>query len=179
MVVCNCFNICMFILSRTARWSQYLINSAFPSFFWGCQKSALIDILKTPSGGISFNSWLRCYRIAVLIEWFRSNNRHLTMTFVISAFQMYVLHLDIFSKTGKNRVSHTGSKWRPGDPVIRTWKMTQMTHWPGDPMTQFHVCWGSLQHSPKPRSWWGRGGLPPPQELHPQSRPFGPRPDQK
>jgi len=25
------------------------------------------------------------------------------------------------------------------DPVTRTWKMTQMTHWPGDPMTQFHV----------------------------------------
>ena len=27
------------------------------------------------------------------------------------------------------------------DPVTRTWKMTQMTHWPGDPMTQFRVCW--------------------------------------
>jgi len=26
------------------------------------------------------------------------------------------------------------------DPVSRTWKMTQMTGWPGDPMTQFHVC---------------------------------------
>ena len=26
------------------------------------------------------------------------------------------------------------------NPVTRTWKMTQMTHWPGDPMTQFHVC---------------------------------------
>ena len=25
------------------------------------------------------------------------------------------------------------------DPVTRTWKMTRMTHWPGDPMTQFHV----------------------------------------
>jgi len=25
------------------------------------------------------------------------------------------------------------------DPVTRTWKMTQMTHWPDDPMTQFHV----------------------------------------
>jgi len=25
------------------------------------------------------------------------------------------------------------------DPVTRTWKTTQMTHWPGDPMTQFHV----------------------------------------
>ena len=28
-----------------------------------------------------------------------------------------------------------------GDPVTRKWKMTQMTHWPGDPMTQFHI-WG-------------------------------------
>jgi len=26
------------------------------------------------------------------------------------------------------------------DPVTRTWKMTQTTHLPGDPMTQFHVC---------------------------------------
>jgi len=32
------------------------------SFFWGCQKSAIIAILKT-SGSISYNSWLRCYRI--------------------------------------------------------------------------------------------------------------------
>jgi len=63
MVVCNFFDIYMFILSRTARWCQYLINSAFLSFFWGCQKSALIPMLKTPSSSISFNSWLRCYRI--------------------------------------------------------------------------------------------------------------------
>jgi len=62
MVVCNSFDIYMFILSRTARSCQYLINSAFLSFFWGCQTSALIPILKTPSGSISFNSWLRCYR---------------------------------------------------------------------------------------------------------------------
>jgi len=27
-----------------------------------------------------------------------------------------------------------------GDPVTWTWKTTQMAHWPGDPMTQFHVC---------------------------------------
>ena len=32
------------------------------SFFWGCQKSALITILKTP-GSISSNSWLRCYML--------------------------------------------------------------------------------------------------------------------
>jgi len=37
MVVCNFFHIYMFILSRTARWCQYLINSASHSFFWGCQ----------------------------------------------------------------------------------------------------------------------------------------------
>jgi len=42
MVVCNSFDIYKFILSRTARRRQYLINSAFLSFFWGCQKSALI-----------------------------------------------------------------------------------------------------------------------------------------
>jgi len=35
--------------------------------------------------------------------------------------------------------------------------------------------WGSLQHSPKPPSWWAGGSLPPPQELLPRSRPFGPR----
>ena len=35
--------------------------------------------------------------------------------------------------------------------------------------------WGSLQRSPRPPSWWGGGSLPPPQELHPRSRPFGPR----
>jgi len=33
-----------------------------------------------------------------------------------------------FSKTGKTRVSH------------RVKMMTQMTHCPGDPVTQFHVC---------------------------------------
>ena len=57
------YDIYMFTLSRTARWCQYFINSAFLSFFSGCQKSALIAILKTPSGSISFDSWLRCYRI--------------------------------------------------------------------------------------------------------------------
>ena len=31
--------------------------------------------------------------------------------------------------------------------------------------------WGSLQRSPRPPSWWGGGSLPPPQELHPRSRP--------
>ena len=61
------------------------------------------------------------------------------MTFVISAFQMYVLHFGHFFRKPEKLGSHTGSKWWPGDPVTRTWKTTQMTHWPGDPMTQFHV----------------------------------------
>ena len=52
------------------------------------------------------------------------------MTFVISAsaFQMYVLHVGHFSKTGKTWVSHRV------EMMTRMWKMTQMTHWPGDPV---------------------------------------------
>jgi len=53
MVVCKSFDIYMFIPSRTARWCQYLINSAFLSFFWGCQTWSVIAVLKTPSGSIS------------------------------------------------------------------------------------------------------------------------------
>jgi len=42
-----------------------LINYALLSFFSGCQKSAIIAVLrpKSPAGSISFNSWLRCDRI--------------------------------------------------------------------------------------------------------------------
>jgi len=47
------FYIYMFILSRTAHWCQYLINSAFLSFFWGCQKSAQIAIHKSPAGSMT------------------------------------------------------------------------------------------------------------------------------
>jgi len=54
----------MFVLSFCT-----LINSAFLSFFWVCQKSALIAIFNTPSGSISFNSWLRCYCIVYLRDW--------------------------------------------------------------------------------------------------------------
>ena len=50
------------------------------------------------------------------IQRFQSNNGHLTMTFVISAFQMYALHFAHFSKTGKTRVSH---------------RVKMMTQWPG------------------------------------------------
>ena len=35
---------------------QYLINFIFLSFFWDCQKSALIAIPMTPAGSISFNT---------------------------------------------------------------------------------------------------------------------------
>ena len=59
----------MFILSMRARWCLYLTDSAFVSFFWGCQKSALIAILKTPFGSICFNSWLRCYRCTASSNW--------------------------------------------------------------------------------------------------------------
>jgi len=51
----------MFIMSRTASRCQHLISSAFLSFFWGCQKSALIAILKTHVSSVStesFNSQL-------------------------------------------------------------------------------------------------------------------------
>ena len=58
------------------------------------------------------------------------------MTFVISAFQMCVLHFGHFFENRNNSGLIPGQN---DDPVTRTWKMTQMTHWPGDPMTQFHV----------------------------------------
>jgi len=61
--LCATLDINMFILSRTARRCHYLTNSAFLSFFCGCQKSALIAILSTPSGSISFNSWLIRHRL--------------------------------------------------------------------------------------------------------------------
>ena len=56
---------------------------------------------------------------------------------VVSAFQMYVLHFRHFFENRKNLGLTPGQN---DDPVTRTWKMTQMTHWPGGPMTQFHVC---------------------------------------
>jgi len=58
------------------------------------------------------------------------------MTFVISALQMYVLHFGHFFENRKNSGLTPGQN---DDPVTRTWKMTQMIHWPCDPMTQFHV----------------------------------------
>jgi len=41
---------------------------------------------------------------------------------------MYVLHFGHFSKTGKTRASHRVKM------MTRTWKLTQMTHWPSDPV---------------------------------------------
>ena len=58
----------------------------------------------------------------------QSNNRHLTMTFVISAFRMYVLHIGHFFRKQENLESHTGSKWRPGDPDVKDD--------PNDPLTR-------------------------------------------
>jgi len=52
------------------------------------------------------------------------------------SFQHFKCTFCIFSifRKPEKLGSHTGSKWWPGDPNV--WKMT---HWPGDPMTQFHV----------------------------------------
>jgi len=52
-------------------------------------------------------------------------------------FQVYVLHYGHFFENRENSGLTPGQN---DDPVTRTWKMTQMTHWPGDPVTQFHVC---------------------------------------
>jgi len=41
----------------------------------------------------------------------------------------------------RNRKNSGLTPGQNDDPVTRTWKMTQMTNWPGDPMTQFHVWW--------------------------------------
>ena len=51
-------------------------------------------------------------------------------------FQMYFLHFRHFFENRNNSGLTPG---QDDDPVTRTWKMTQMTHWPGDPMTRFHV----------------------------------------
>jgi len=53
------------------------------------------------------------------------------MTFVISAFQMFVLRFGHFFE---NRKSSGLTLGQNDDPVTRTWKMTQMTRWPGDPV---------------------------------------------
>ena len=50
---------------------------------------------------------------------------------------MYVLHFGHFFENRKNSGLTLGQN---DDPVTGTWKMTQMTHCLGDPMTQFHVC---------------------------------------
>jgi len=57
--------------------------------------------------------------------------------------------LGIFFENRKNSGLTPGQN---DDPVTRTLKMTQMTYWPGDPMTHFHV-WpvsknNSIYHQP-------------------------------
>jgi len=51
---------------------------------------------------------------------------------------MYVSHFGHFFENRKKSGLTPGQN---DDPVTRTWKMTQMTHWTGDPVTQFHVCY--------------------------------------
>jgi len=51
--------------------------------------------------------------------------------FVISAFQMYVLHFWAFFENRKNSGLTPGQN---DNPVTRVWKMTQMTRWPSDPV---------------------------------------------
>jgi len=46
------------------------------------------------------------------------------------------LYLGLFFENRKNSGLTSSQN---DDPVTPTWKMTQMTHWPSDPMTQFHV----------------------------------------
>ena len=46
------------------------------------------------------------------------------------------LYLGLFFENGKNSDLTLDQN---DDLVTQTWKMTQMTHWPGDPITQFHV----------------------------------------
>ena len=50
---------------------------------------------------------------------------------------LYIFILSFFFENRKNSGLTLGQN---DDPVTRKWKMTQMTHWPGDAMTQFHVC---------------------------------------
>ena len=47
-------------------------------------------------------------------------------------------YLALFFENRKNSGLIPGQN---DDPVTRTWKMTEMTNRPGDPMTQFHVCY--------------------------------------
>jgi len=39
----------------------------------------------------------------------------------------------------ENRKNSGLTSGQNDDPLTRAWKMIQMTHWPGDPMTKFHV----------------------------------------
>jgi len=98
MVVCNFFDIYMFILSRTARWCQYLVNSAF-FVFLGLPKIGhnRLRLLLLAS---LFTA--RCYAWAVL-----------AMDLCLS-----VCHKSEFYKTAKHRIAHTIPHDSPGNLVF-------------------------------------------------------------
>jgi len=52
----------------------------------------------------------------------------------------------------ENRKKSGLTPGRNDDSVTRTWKMTQVTRWPGDPMTQLHV-WYIDCHRDAVRIW--------------------------
>ena len=85
------------------------------------------------------HTYVLCGSVSVNLCHFSISN----VRFAFSAF---------FRKPKKNSGLTSGQN---DDPVTRTWKMTQMTHWPGDPMTQFHVWWATFTlrtlTSPHPR----------------------------
>ena len=62
------------------------------------------------------------------------------MTFVISAFQMYILHFGHFFRKPEKLGSHTGSKWWPGDPDVKDD--------PNDPLIDPVTQWPSSMSGP-------------------------------
>jgi len=55
------------------------------------------------------------------------------------SFQHFKCTFCILGIFFENRKNSGLTRGQNDDLVTQTWKMTQMTHWPGDPMTQFHV----------------------------------------
>ena len=105
-----------------------------------------------------FASFYRCltfarfWNVKFCISFLLNVNTSMTVGQISTKIYIIIsLSWAFFSKTGKTRVSYTGSNWWLADPVTRTWKMTQMTHWPGDPMTQFHVWCPAWDEIPERR----------------------------
>ena len=69
----------------------------------------------------------------------------MTVGRILQKYISLYLYLGLFFQKPEKFGTHTGSKWWPGDPVTRTWKMTQMTRWPNDPVP---CLWGSAVSSP-------------------------------